>query len=56
MIANMYGGAEIKFPKEFLYIFKTFYLFIHERHRQREKQAPCRELNVDSILGPGITP
>ena len=38
-------------------IFKIFYLFIHERqremqrHRQREKQAPCSELNVG--LDPG---
>ena len=26
--------------------FRRFYLFIHERHRQREKQAPCREPDV----------
>ena len=30
--------------------FKIFYLFIHETHRQRhrqwEKQAPCKELDV----------
>ena len=26
--------------------FKRLYLFIHERHRQREKQAPCREPNA----------
>ena len=26
-------------------------LFIHERHRQREKQAPCREPMWDLILG-----
>ena len=33
------------------YFFKRFYLFIHERHRQREKQASCREPDVG--LGPG---
>ena len=39
------------FTAWFTEIFKRFYLFIHEthtytqgqRHRQREKQAPCRE-------------
>ena len=37
---------------------KTFYLFIHERHRkreaghrQREKQDPCRK--PDAALDPG---
>ena len=36
----------------YLFIFKDFIYFIHERHRerqrhrQREKQAPCREPNV----------
>ena len=30
-----------------IYIYSLrFYLFIHERHRQREKQAPCREPDV----------
>ena len=32
-------------------IFFRFYVFIHERHRQREKQAPCREPDVG--LHPG---
>ena len=37
---------------------KRFYLFIHkrhtrrQRHRQREKQAPCREPDVG--LDPGL--
>ena len=31
---------------------KIFYLFIHERHRQREKQAPCGSPTWDSILRP----
>ena len=37
----------------FFFFFLRFYLFIHERHterdrrhRQREKQAPCREHDV----------
>ena len=40
------------------FFFKGFYLLIHERHkekqrhRQKEKQAPCREPNVG--LDPGI--
>ena len=35
-----------------VYFFKIFYLFIHERltererHRQRDKQDPCREPDV----------
>ena len=35
------------------YFLERFYLFIHERHRDRwkEKQAPCREPNVG--LNPG---
>ena len=40
------------------YFLKRFYLFIHDRHggegqrhRQREKQAPCRE--PDAGLNPG---
>ena len=28
------------------FFFLRFYLFIHERHRQREKQAPCSEPDV----------
>ena len=33
-----------EFPAFLSSIFlKIFYRFIHERHRQREKQAPCRE-------------
>ena len=34
-------------------LFKIIYLFIHERHieRQREKQAPCREPNAGLDLG-----
>ena len=32
--------------------FLKFYLFIHERHRQREKQALCKEPDVG--LNPGI--
>ena len=41
-----------------LIIFLRFYLFIHEkqrerlRHRQREKQAPCGEPMRNSIPGP----
>ena len=35
----------------FFYFLKIFYLFIHERHSQREKQAPCRE--PDTGLDPG---
>ena len=31
--------------------FLRFYLFIHERHRQREKQPPHRELMWDLISG-----
>ena len=31
--------------------FLLFYLFIHERYRQREKQAPCREPDVGLTLG-----
>ena len=39
------------------FFFLRFYLFIHEkhkerqRHRQKEKQAPCREAQCDSIPG-----
>ena len=49
----------------FLYIlskaafFKRFYLFIHERHRkkQREKQAPCKEPDVGlDPMTPGSQP
>ena len=29
-----------------LTVLKKSYVFIHERHRQREKQAPCREPDV----------
>ena len=54
------------FPKEDIF-FKRFYLFIHERHRereskrqrhrQREKQAPCREPDVGLDPGsPGSRP
>ena len=40
-----------------IYFFKRFYLFIHERHRQREKQAPCREPDVGLDPGtPGSRP
>ena len=39
-----------KLSKE-AFFFLRFYLFIHERYRQRDKQAPCREPNVDSIPG-----
>ena len=53
-----------------VYFFKRFYLFIHEtgrgggggqRHRQREKQAPCRECDVgldpgSPGSGPGLKP
>ena len=48
-----------------LYFFKRFYLFIHERHtererqrhRQREKQGPCREPTVGLDPGtPGSCP
>ena len=39
----------------FLFLFLRFYLLIHGRHRQREKQAPCGEPDVDSILDPRIT-
>ena len=35
-----------------VFVFLRFYLFIHERHRQREKQAPCREPYVG--LDPGL--
>ena len=40
-------------PKVFtyFYIVKKMYLFIHERRRQREKQAPCGE--PDEGLDPG---
>ena len=51
----------------FLFCFYRFYLFIHEkhrereaeRHRQREKQAPCREpdMGLDPVFpgsGPGL--
>ena len=43
----------------FFFIFKRFYLFMKnthrevQRHRQRKKQAPCREPNVG--LNPGST-
>ena len=49
----------------FIYLFLRCYLFIHERHRggwgqrcrQREKQAPCREPDVELDLGsPGSRP
>ena len=35
------------------FIFLRFYLFIHERqrHRKREKQAPCREPNAGLDVG-----
>ena len=52
-------GAEKAFEKVQHHFFKDFYLFIHERHtqrerqrhRQRKKQAPCREPDVG--LDPG---
>ena len=31
------------------FFFKIFNLFIHERHRQREKQAPCGEHDVGGL-------
>ena len=31
---------------------QRFYLFMRERQRQREKQAPCSELMWDTIPGP----
>ena len=34
------------FFKDFMYLFLRIYLFIHEKHRQREKQAPHREPEV----------
>ena len=34
-----------------IYLFLKIYLFIHERHRQRNKQAPCRE--PEAGLDPG---
>ena len=46
----------------FYYLFKDFiYLFIRDtkrqRHRQREKQAPCRKLDVELDLRiPGSCP
>ena len=46
-------------PHHFIIIIFRFYLFIHERHserqrhRQREKQDPCREPDVG--LDPRIT-
>ena len=47
----------------FFFLFLRFYLFIHERHtergrdRQREKQAPRRELDVGFNPGtPGSCP
>ena len=37
--------------------FKRLYFFIHERQRQREKQAPCREPNAGFDPGtPGSRP
>ena len=39
------------------FLFGRFYLFIHERHREREKQAPCREPDVGLNSGtPGSRP
>ena len=37
--------------RQAFFFFLRFYLFIYERHRQREKQAPCRE--SDAGLEPG---
>ena len=42
--------------KQWLFFFPRFYLFIHERHRQREKQAPCREPDVGLNPGTGSCP
>ena len=39
------------------FFFLRFYLLIHERHRQREKQTPSRELDVGLDPGtPGSRP
>ena len=35
--------------------FLKIYLFIHETHRQREKQAPAGSLTRDWIPDPGIS-
>ena len=45
----------------FIFFFKDFYVFIHERgrdaERQREKQAPCREPDMEFSPGsPGSHP
>ena len=52
-------GSSVQVPGVKCLFFKRFYLFIHERqrHRQSEKQAPCREPNVglDSVT-PGSRP
>ena len=60
------AGITIFMSEEnYLFIFKRFHLFIHERcrererqrHRQGEKQAPCREpdMGLDSE-SPGSCP
>ena len=59
-ITWIFGNARINVLFILIYFFYRFYLFIHERHRereaethrQREKQAPYREPDVG--LDPGF--
>ena len=52
-------GKYKKILSTFYFIFKIFYLLIHEKqrerqkHRQREKQAPCKEPDVGLDPDPG---
>ena len=41
---------DIVFIKDFIYLFMRD--ADRQRHRQREKQAPCRDPTQDSIPGP----
>ena len=47
--------SDLRYLDLYFYFFKRFYLFIHDRerqrHRQMEKQAPCWE--PDAGLDPG---
>ena len=62
-----HSSKSVRFTTYFfkIFLFKRFYLFIHERHthtqrqrhRQREKQAPCREPDVGlDPRTPGLHP
>ena len=46
----------LRFFKDFIYLFMRDTQKKKQRHRQRERQAPCRSLTWDSIPDLRITP